>query len=111
MPVTITLNDNLAAQLLGQAQAQLLSLDQWVLTILGQAAEHQQEFQTWAALNQRRFTLIRQRYTSGLNEAEERELAELQASVARALDPWDREMGKQLEHYESLAAQLSQTHD
>lgn len=111
MPVTITLTDDLAARLRMQAQAQLLSLEQWALTILGQAAEHQQELQTWVTLNQRRFALIRQRYTGGLNESEERELAELQAAVAKTLKPWDREMSEQLEPYETLAAQLSHAHD
>lgn len=107
MPVTITLNDNLAAALQRQAQAQFISLEQWALTILGHAAEHQQELQTWATLNHRRFALIRQRYTSGLNESEERELADLQAAVAKSLAAWDREMSEQLEPYETLAAQRS----
>ncbi len=111
MPVTITLNDNLVTLLQMQAQAQRLSLEQWALTILGHAAEHPWEFQTWVALNSRRFALIRQRYTSGLNEADERELETLQAAVAKALEPWDRELIAKLESYEILAAQLSHSND
>jgi predicted transcriptional regulator len=59
MPVTITLNDELAARLQSQAQARRLSLEQWALTILGHATD-------------------------------EREWSELQAAVAKALEPWDR---------------------
>jgi hypothetical protein len=94
MPVTITLSDELAARLHQQAQAQRLSLEQWALTVLGYATEHPQELQTWAALNQRRFALIRQRYTSGLSEANERELAALQATAAQTLEPWDRALSE-----------------
>ena len=111
MPVTITLSDDLAARLQMQAQSQRLSLEQWALTILGHAAEHQQELQTWARLNQRRFALIRKQYTGSLSESEERELVELQAAVAKALEPWDREMIENLEPYEKLASQLSQAND
>ena len=107
MPVTITLNDDLAGRLHQQAQAQHLSLEQWALTVLGHATEHPQELQTLATINQRRFALIRQRYTGGLSEAEERELAALQATVAQTLEPWDRELNEKLEPYEALAAQLS----
>lgn len=111
MPVTITLNDELATRLHQQAQAQRLSLEQWALTLLGHATEHPQELQTWAMLNQRRFALIRQRYTTNLSEAEERELAALQATVAQTLEPWDRDLNQKLEPYETLAAQLSSAHD
>jgi hypothetical protein len=111
MPVIITLSDDLAERLQTQAQSQRLSLEQWALTILGHAAEHQQEFQTWATLNRQRFALIRKRYTSSLNESEERELAELQAAVAKAMEPWDRELIQKLEPYEKLATQLSHAND
>jgi hypothetical protein len=80
MSVTITLNDDLVLRLQAQAQARRLSLEQWALTVLDQAAAGSQELQTWAALNRRRAELIRRRYTGGLSEAEDRELAELQAA-------------------------------
>ncbi len=90
-----------------QAQAHHLSLEQWALTALDQATAGSQELQTWAALNRRRAELIRRRYTGGLSEAEERELAELQAAVDRTLEPWDRELSRRLALYEAKAAQLS----
>lgn len=111
MPVTITLNDNLAALLQMQALTQRVSLEQWALSILGQAAEHPRELQTWAALNQRRFALIDKKHSVGLDEAEERELAQLQAAVAGLLEPWDRALIEKLEPYETLAAQLSHSDD
>jgi len=111
MPVTITLNDELALRLQAQAQARRLSLEQWALTVLDQATAGSQELQTWAALNRRRAELIRRRYTSGLSEAEERELAELQAAVDQTLEPWDRELSSRLAHYEAQAAQLSHPDD
>lgn len=94
MPVTITLNDNLAVRLRSQAQARQLSLEQWALTVLGQVAEDPQEFQTWATLNQRRGELIRWRYTVGLSEAEEHELEQLQAAVDQMLEPWDQQLSQ-----------------
>jgi hypothetical protein len=109
MPVTITLNDKLAVRL--QAQARRLSLEQWALTVLDQATAGSQELQTCAALNRRRAELIRQRYTGGLSEAEERELAELEAAVDRTLEPWDRELGRRLTIYEAQAERLSHPDD
>ncbi len=102
MSVTIALNDEMAARL--EPQAQQLSIEQWALTILGQAGENPNEFQTWARLNQRRFALIRRRYPGGLNPSEERELAELQSAVATVLSPWDQELNDHLAPFESLAA-------
>jgi len=94
MPVTITLNDELAVRLKAQAQARRISLEQWALAALDQATAGSQELQTWAALNRRRAELIRRRYTVSLSEAEDCELAELQAAVDRTLEPWDRELSK-----------------
>ena len=107
MSVTIVLSDEMAARLRPQAQTQQLSIEQWALTILGQAGENPHEFEAWARLNRRRFALIRRRYTGGLNEAEERELAELQSAIAVALAPWDRELSELLAPFESPAAQAS----
>jgi hypothetical protein len=111
MPVTITLNDELAVRLQAQAQARRLSLEQWALTVLDQATAGSQELQTWAALNRRRAELIRRRYNGGLSEAEESELDELQSAVDRTLEPWDRELSRRLALYEAQAAQLSHTND
>jgi hypothetical protein len=111
MPVTITLNDTLAVRLRSQAQARQLSLEQWTLTVLGQIAEDPQEFQTWTTLNERRGELIRQRYTSGLNEAEENELAGLQDAVDKMLEPWDQQLSQRLASYEAQATQPSHAND
>jgi len=111
MPVTIILNDDLVLRLQAQAQARHLSLEQWALTVLDQATAGSQEFQTWAALNRRRAELIRRRYTGGLNEAEDRELAELQAAVDRTLEPWDQELSRRLALYETQTGQLSHIDD
>ncbi len=111
MPVTITLNDDLVLRLQAQAQARRLSLEQWALTVLDQATAGSQELQTWAALNRRRADLIRRRYTGGLNEAEDRELAELQATVDRTLEPWDQELSRRLALYETQTGQLSHIDD
>jgi len=107
MPVTIILNDDLVLRLQAQAQARRLSLEQWALTVLDQATAGSQEFQTWAALNRRRSELIRRRYIGGLNEAEDRDMAELQAAVDRTLEPWDQELSRQLALYETQIGQLS----
>lgn len=107
MSVTIVLSEEMAARLRTQAQAQQLSIEQWALTILGQASENPNEFEAWARLNRRRFALIRRRYTGGLDEAEERELAGLQSAVATVLSPWDQELSEHLRPFESLAAQAS----
>ena len=48
-----------------------------------------------------------QQYTSGLNQAEERELAELQTVIAKTLEPWDIELCEKLLPYETLATQLT----
>jgi hypothetical protein len=111
MSVTITLNDDLVLRLQAQAQARRLSLEQWALTVLDQATAGSQELQTWSALNRRRAELIRRRYTGGLSEAEDRELAELQAAVDRALEPWDQELSKRLALYETQTEQLSHIDD
>jgi hypothetical protein len=111
MSVTITLNDDLVLRLQAQAQARRLSLEQWALTVLDQATAGSQELQTWSALNRRRAELIRRRYTGGLSEAEDRELAELQAAVDRTLEPWDQELSKRLALYETQTEQLSHIDD
>jgi hypothetical protein len=111
MSVTITLNDDLVLRLQAQAQARCLSLEQWALTVLDQATAGSQELQTWSALNRRRAELIRRRYTGGLSEAEDRELAELQAAVDRTLEPWDQELSKRLALYETQTEQLSHIDD
>lgn len=107
MQVTLTINDDLATVLRAQAMTQRLPFEEWALSILGYAATHPQETQTWALLNKRRFTLIRKQFSVGLSEAEQQELAQLQDKVAQLLEPWDRQLIEKLAPYESLVEQLS----
>jgi hypothetical protein len=58
-------------------------------------------------LNARRFALIRQRHESGLTEAEEAELAELQTTADRWLEPLDRQRLEFLTPFEELAERLT----
>lgn len=102
MSMTITLTDDLVGQLQMQAQTQQLNVEQWVLTILGHAAEHPDELRSWASLNRRRFDLIQKRYSTGLDPTEENELRELQDSVAKLLEPADRRMLGTLKRYQLL---------
>lgn len=107
MSLTITLNDDLAKRLGAQAQAQQKSVEDWALTILGHAVENPDELLNWSRLNQRRFELIQKRYSEGLDESEEQEFARLQDSVARLLEPHDRQMIEMLKPYEDLTGPLS----
>ena len=107
MSVTITLSDELAGRLEAQAQGLHLSVEQWVQMILGYAAENPCELEMWVNLNHKRLDLINKRHADGLDESEERELAALQETAARALDPWDQQMLEKLESYETLARQLA----
>src|SRR5262249_62203050 len=108
---TFTCNAGSAVRWPREAPPPRRSSEQWALTVLDQATAGSQELQTWAALNRRRAELIRRRYTSGLSEAEERELAGLQAAVDQTLEPWDRELSSRLAHYEGQVAQLSHPDD
>ena len=107
MSVTITLNDELTGRLEAQAEEHHLSVEQWAQMILGHAAGNPYELGMWISLNRKRLDLIRKRYTDGLDEPEERELATLQEAVARVLEPWDQQMFEKLEPYETLARQLA----
>jgi hypothetical protein len=60
----------------------------------------------WRELNARRFLLIHQRHQGGLTEAEEAELAELQAMADKWLEPLDQQRLDALKPYEELARRL-----
>ncbi len=111
MSVTITVEDELAQQLERQAQARHVSLQQWAIQILSQAPSFPDQADGWRELNARRFQLISQRHHDGLSAAEEAELAELQATADRWLEPIDRERLELLRPYEELAQQLMQHSD
>ena len=111
MSLTITVNDDLASRLEAKAQAHQRSVEEWALTILGHAVENPDELLNWSRLNQRRFELIQKRYSVGLDESEEQEFVELQDSVAKLLEPHDRQMIEMLKPYEEAAYRLSGTKD
>jgi hypothetical protein len=107
MSITITLQDELVQRLQQQAEARRLSLDEWVMWILSRAPEFRDQPEAWRALNARRFQLIRQRHQGGLSEAEAAELADLQATADRWLEPLDRQRLDMLQPYEELARRLA----
>ncbi len=113
MPVTLTINDELANLLRVQAQTRHVPFEEWTISVLGLAATRPQETQNWAALNQRRFALIGKQFSTGLDDAERQELEQLQDRVAQLLEPWDRKLIEKLAPYETLVEQLSVngTHD
>lgn len=108
MSLTIAVNDELARRLESQARIQRVPVEKWALMILSQAADRPQEFETWAQVNARRYELIQKRYSTGLNRAEEVEIAQLQEAVDKLLEPWDQQMLDRLKPYEALAERLAQ---
>ena len=112
MPLTITLNDELAARLQSQARAHTIPAEQWALMILAEAIEHPRDDESWKQLNQRRLELIHGKYHGGLDEAQERELCALQALADKRLEALDRPRLEWLKPYEALADKLSrQSHE
>lgn len=91
MPLTITIDKELAQRLRAQAEARKLSVQQWALAILANASQFPNCPETWTELNGQRLALIRRRYAGGLTEAEERKLATLQTAAAEVFEPVDRQ--------------------
>ena len=108
MSLTITLADDLAERLRAQAVAHKLPVQQWALMILAAAIEHPRDGPPWKQLNRRRLELIQRKYQVGLEKAEERELAALQALADKHLEALDRPRLEWLTPYEELAKKLSQ---
>ena len=107
MTMTITLDDDLAQRLQRQAEARSISVQEWAILILGRAPEFPDQPEAWRQLNARRFQLIRQRHHGGLTQAEEAELAELQATADQWLEPVDRERLEMLKPYQELGQRLT----
>lgn len=111
MSITIDLHDDLLQRLERQAVARQMSLHEWLIEVLSRAPDFPDQPGAWRALNERRFQLIRKRHQAGLGEAEEAELADLQAIADKWLEPQDRRRLLALKRYEDLAQQLThQTH-
>ena len=64
MSVTITLDDNLVAQLQVQAEARNLSVEVLALQILSEAMANEDDA-AWQSCNQQRITLIRKQFVEG----------------------------------------------
>lgn len=107
MSITIDLQEELLQRLQCQAEARQLSLHEWLIEVLSRAPEFPDQPAAWRALNERRFHLIHKRHQVGLGEAEEAELADLQAVADKWLEPADRQRLLALKPYEDLAQQLT----
>ena len=107
MPITITVDDDLAQRLQQQAKARQISVQEWALLVLGRAPEFPDQPEAWRELNARRFELIRQRHQGGLTPAEEAELTELQTTADKWLEPIDRQRLEMLRPFEELAQRLT----
>jgi predicted transcriptional regulator len=91
MSVTITLDDNLVAQLQSQAEARNLSVAELALHILGEAVTNGGDAE-WQACNQRRIELIRKQFAEGLRPDEVGELQQLQEMADQHLERFDERM-------------------
>jgi len=103
MPVTVQLNDALAAQLQRKAAARQLSLQEFTLHLLDGALGQIEAADQWAAQNRRRLHLIHQSCTTGLSAQEQAELQALQAAVDQRLEPIDDGMLHGLEQWQNAA--------
>ncbi len=88
-----------------------MSLQEWVIRVLSRAPEFPDQPEAWRELNARRFQLIHQRHQCGLIQAEEAELAELQATADNWLEPHDQQRLEMLEPYKARARRLRQQSD
>jgi hypothetical protein len=106
MDLTISLDDQQAAQLQRQASSRRLSPEQFARDLLGDALGKIVEEETWGAVNRRRVDLIRKSRSSGLSAEEARDLEQLQAAIDRRLEPLDRHLLATAEHFRRLAEGL-----
>jgi hypothetical protein len=105
------LQSELVHRLQQQADARQISLQEWIIRILSRAPEFPDQPELWRALNARRFQLIHQRHHGGLTKTEEAELAELQATADKWLEPYDQQRLQMLRPYEELARRLTHSSD
>lgn len=106
MSLTITLSDELTQRFEDQARRFDVPVAEWVLKVLARASDRPDEHTTWEKLNARRFELIEKQFDAGLTSLEAQELARLQESVDRVLEPWDQQMLDQLAPIEQVARQI-----
>ena len=106
MNLTISLDDNQAAQLQRHASSRQLSPEQLARDLLGDALGRIAEEETWGAVNRRRVELIHKSRSSGLSAEEAKQLEQLQAAVDRRLEPMDRQLLAAAEQFRHLAEGL-----
>ncbi len=107
MPVTITLDDDLASRLKREAEARQVSVQQWAVQVLNGPRGILDQSEAWRELNIRRFDLIHRRHHGGLSETEAAELDELQSIADQWLEPMDHRRLEHLASYEQLAQRLT----
>ncbi len=106
MPVTIQLNDTLAAQLQQQAAARRLTIEELAAHLLDGALDRLDAADQWAAHNKRRLDLIRKSSTTHLSSQEQVELQDLQAALDQRLEPFDDGLLESLRNWQSAAEQF-----
>jgi hypothetical protein len=109
MSVTITLPDDLTTRLQHRAAAERMSVEEFAVHVLTDAAGRNADMDGWRQLNARRVDLIRKRFAAGLTEPEEQELSQLQEAADRQVEQFDERMLVDLEQIESAAKQLGVT--
>jgi hypothetical protein len=125
MPLTITLDDELAGQLAIQANSRNVSVEDLSIQLLREAAQRVRECQAeaaathsrrrdeftntaWEDLNARRLDLIARKFTCGLSDKEAEELERLQEASAAVCEPMDRNLLSTLSQFERRAELDSQ---
>jgi hypothetical protein len=107
VPVTIQLNDALAAQLKKTAAARRLSLEELTAHLLDGALGQIEAADRWAAQNQRRLDLIRKGYATSLSAQEQVELQGLQSALDQRLEPLDDALLDTLRRWQTSTERLS----
>lgn len=92
MTLTIQLDNTLVAQLKKKASSNQLPVEEFAAQLLGNAIAQLEEIELWDTQNRRRLALIRKSVRTGLCEAEQTELDELQSALDRQLDLVDDQL-------------------
>ena len=105
MSVTITLDDNLVAQLQVQAEARNLSVEVLALQILSEAMANEDNA-AWQSCNQQRIALIRKQFAEGLSADEADELQQLQNMADAQVERFDKRMLDDVQRLYSKAKRI-----
>lgn len=102
--MTLTLDEDDLKGLAHQAEKHHVSVQEWVMMLLRNAAERPENPESWLIANDRRLELIRKEFGGGLSKAEATELEALQQEAANFCEPADNRRRDYLD-------QISQTED